>query len=107
MARLKTLGTRLASSGSRLKVAPKRANSFYQSKAWLELRAARMCDGDYFAALRRRKSNDEKLILDHVREIKDGGAALDPANTQWLTHSEHQAKTAKARGERAAGRPAG
>ena len=33
-----------------------------------------------------------------------GGAELDPKNTQWLTNTEHQAKTAKERKERAHGR---
>lgn len=66
----------------------------------MQLVASRRRDPDYAAAKARAKVG-ERLILDHVRERKDGGADLDPANTQWLTHSEHQAKTARARAARA------
>jgi 5-methylcytosine-specific restriction protein A len=37
-------------------------------------------DPDYAAAKARAKPG-ERLILDHKRERKDGGADLDPANT--------------------------
>lgn len=68
--------------------------------------ARRKLDRDYFEALARAKSG-ERLILDHDKEIKDGGALLDPANTKWRTFSEHQAKTAKARARRARGQGGG
>jgi hypothetical protein len=103
VARLRTLGARLERAPPRLKAAPKVVEPFYQSKAWKQLVARRRLDGDYFAALRRRKDAGERLILDHVRERKDGGDDLDPSNTQWLTMSEHQAKTARERSARAAG----
>jgi 5-methylcytosine-specific restriction protein A len=83
---------------------PKVTEGFYSSKAWRALVARRKRDPDYVAALLRSKG--ERLILDHVVERKDGGADLDPFNTQWLTMSEHAAKTAKARAKRASG-PAG
>ncbi len=75
---------------------------FYSSPEWKRLVARRKLDADYFAAKARGKRG-ERMILDHVLERKDGGLALDPANTQWLTMSEHQAKTAKAKARRAAG----
>lgn len=56
--------------------------------------AKRRRDPDYVRAKARAKPG-ERLMLDHVIEIRDGGARLDPGNTQWLTHSEHQAKTAR------------
>jgi hypothetical protein len=87
----------------RVAAAPKVADPFYLSAEWTALKDRRRLDPDYYAALRRRRYPGERLILDHVRELKDGGAELDAANTEWLTHSEHQAKTAKARGARAAG----
>ena len=37
---------------------------------------------------------------DHVIELKDGGAALDPRNIMLLCHSCHQRKTAEQRGQR-------
>lgn len=107
MGRLKTLGSRLGSSPVRLKQAPKVADRFYQSAEWARLKARRRLDGDYFAALRRRKHGGERLILDHVHEIRDGGALLDPLNTEWLTMSEHQAKTARKKAARARGETGG
>jgi hypothetical protein len=103
VARLKALPSRLSTQAPRLKLPPKSAEPFYRSAEWRRLVARRKLDADYFAALRRAKRG-ERLILDHVHEIKDGGALLDPLNTEWLTISEHNRKTAKKRGERALGR---
>lgn len=79
---------------------PKVADPFYLSREWIALRERRRADADYVAAVARAKPG-ERIVLDHVKERKDGGADLDPANTEWLTHSEHQAKTAKAKAARA------
>lgn len=95
LARLTSAPRRVAPAPSRVTAAPKVAEKFYLSKEWRALRAGRMLDADYFAAKARAKG--ERLILDHVRERKDGGDPLDPANTQWLTFSEHQAKTERAK----------
>lgn len=103
MGRLKALKPRLALAPNRLKLLPKATERFYSSPEWRALVARRKLDGDYFAALARRKDRTERLILDHIRERKDGGADLDPANTQWLTMSEHAAKTAAARADRSRG----
>ena len=92
MGKLTRARSRCAPAPSRVAAAPKRVEPFYRSKGWLALRRARMLDADYFAVKARAKDG-ERLILDHVKERKDGGAPLDPANTQWLTFSEHQAKT--------------
>ena len=102
MAKLTQVPSRLSAQASRLKPAPKMVEPFYQSAGWRALVARRKLDSDYFAARSRAKPG-ERLILDHVRERKDGGADLDPRNTEWLTMSEHQAKTAKARAARARG----
>lgn len=99
MGRLRAPASRLAASPSRLRPPPKTAERFYQSTEWRRLVARRKLDRDYFEALARAKG--ERLILDHVRERKDGGADLDPKNTEWLTISEHAKKTAKARARRA------
>ena len=97
MGRLRQLPARLAPLGPRVAAMPKVADRFYLSREWRALRAARMLDGDYFGALKRAKADGSngRVILDHDREIKDGGAKLDPANTVWRTHVEHQAKTAR------------
>ena len=102
MGRLKALGSRLSAPKPRLTQPAKTAEPFYQSREWQKLKARRRLDPDYFEARRRAKPG-ERLILDHVRERKDGGGDLDPANTQWLTWSEHNAKTARARAGRAMG----
>lgn len=106
MARLSAPPSRLVSQPSKLRQPPKSAEPFYLSVEWRRLVAARKLDPDYFDARRRAKPG-ERLILDHVRERKDGGSDLDPANTEWLTMSEHQVKTAKARARRARGQGGG
>lgn len=103
MGRLKEMAPRLGRARPRLAPAPKVAERFYSSPEWLALRARRKLDSDWFAAKRRAKPG-ERLILDHIRERRDGGDDLDPANTQWLTMSEHQAKTARVKAGRARGR---
>lgn len=106
LARLVHLPGRLGGPvGSRLYAGGKRVAPFYQSREWIELRERRKRDADY-AAARGRAEAGERVILDHIVEIKDGGAKLDPANTQWLTFSEHQAKTEGAKRARV-GRVAG
>ena len=43
-----------------------------------------------------------RLFADHIKERKDGGAALDVANGQCLCGKHHSLKTAAARAERMA-----
>ena len=102
MGRLKAIGSRVGSMPAKVKAAPKSVEGFYSSAAWRDLVRDRKRDADY-ALARQRAKPGERLILDHKVERKDGGADLDPANTEWLTFSEHQAKTAKARAARARG----
>lgn len=102
MGRLKALPARIGAMPARVQAAPKVAEGFYTSAEWRALVAMRKLDPDYPAAKARGRAG-ERMILDHVRERRDGGAALDPANTQWLTFSEHQAKTAAAKARRARG----
>ena len=46
-----------------------------------------------------------RLFADHIRELQDGGAALDPANGQALCGRCHALKTANARARRMAAPP--
>jgi 5-methylcytosine-specific restriction protein A len=101
-AKLKAAPPRVGALQSKVRQPAKVAEGFYSSPQWRALVASRKRDPDYARAKARAMPN-ERLILDHVRERKDGGAPLDPANTQWLTMSEHQAKTARARAARARG----
>ena len=45
-----------------------------------------------------------RLFADHIRERRDGGARLDPANGQCLCGKHHSLKTAAARAARLAER---
>jgi 5-methylcytosine-specific restriction protein A len=99
MGRLKALPSRLSRPAPRLAQPAKTADPFYLSSEWKALKARRKLDPDYYAALRRAKPG-EWVVLDHVRERRDGGADLDPKNTEWLTSSEHNAKTARERTKR-------
>jgi hypothetical protein len=91
---------RLGAMPPRLPAPRKLADPFYLSPEWKALKAKRRRDPDHAAALARCNPG-EWVVLDHKRERRDGGADLDPANTEWLTHGEHQAKTARARAARA------
>ena len=100
MVRLMRIGQRIGTMRAKVQPMPKVADRFYLSREWLALRERRMLDPDYHAA-KARAGPGERLVLDHIVERKDGGADLDPANTAWLTYSEHQAKTARAKRARA------
>lgn len=102
MGKLKCMAPRVGGMAPRVKALPKMAEAFYQSREWRALVAQRKRDHDYLLALSRCRRG-ERLILDHIVERKDGGADLDPSNTQWLTQTEHAKKTAKAKAARAAG----
>ncbi|NBW12174.1 MAG: HNH endonuclease, partial [Caulobacteraceae bacterium] len=106
VAGLRGLPGKLGRPAVKVPALPKVAEPFYQSREWIALRERRRADTDYAAAVARAKPG-ERIVLDHKRERRDGGADLDPANTEWLTHSEHQAKTARERARRAVSRGGG
>lgn len=104
MARLTMLGPRVATLDTSIAAPPpKVAESFYTSREWRELidRLKRErgpvcqrpgCGREYV-----------RIFGDHIIELKDGGAKLDPRNVQLLCGSCHTAKTARARAERMKG----
>lgn len=102
MGRLTNIKPQLGSIGPRLRPPPKIVEQFYSSPEWRALVARRKRDPDYRAALQRAKPG-ERVILDHIKERRDGGDELAPENTRWMTFSEHQLKTAQARARRARG----
>jgi 5-methylcytosine-specific restriction protein A len=102
MVKLASMPKRVGGLPRRVQAAPKQAEPFYRTPEWKALAERRKLDPDYAAAKARAKPG-ERVILDHHDERKDGGADLDPANTKWLTMSEHAAKTAAARARRARG----
>jgi 5-methylcytosine-specific restriction endonuclease McrA len=86
---------------------PKVADSSYSSPAWIALRdrvrreAGGRCQVPGCGRIER------GMIVDHIIELKDGGAPLDRSNV-WLTcRSHHNQKTIAERAKRTAWRPGG
>lgn len=79
---------------------PKRADADLLSPEWRRLVMCRKKDADFLAGCKLCGSH-ENLRLDHVIERKDGGAAFDPANTQWLCNACNVRKGARAKRRRA------
>lgn len=72
----------------------------YKSKQWLEARALALALGNYRCAvcgakLRRSPQDRSKRrpFVDHIVELKDGGAPFDQVNLQPLCGSCHTSKT--------------
>jgi 5-methylcytosine-specific restriction enzyme A len=105
MGRLSRIAPRLAEPAPRLKLPAKLADPFYESTAWRSLALAIkdqrgwQCE----ACGRDGRKTPRLMIADHIIERKDGGADLDPLNIRVLCAGCHNAKTAKARAERARG----
>lgn len=104
MGRLKTAAPRVGGLAPRVGLAPKLAETFYQSTAWKAMKAR-------LARERGRRCQEpgcqtphDRVILDHIHERKDGGADLDPSNLQWLCFTHHERKTAASRRARSRGR---
>jgi 5-methylcytosine-specific restriction endonuclease McrA len=86
---------------------PKRADKFYLSPEWLELRdrvrfdAAGRCQAPGCGRIERR------MFVDHRVELQDGGQPLDRKNVWLLCGSCHTRKTAAERARRTAEQPRG
>ena len=93
MSRLRTLPPRLSAQKPRLSQ-EKRADPLYRQKEWAAFARdmKRLLGG-----LCVRCGCGERIVADHIREVKDGGAPFDPRNIQLLCHPCHAAKTASAR----------
>ena len=84
---------------------PKVADPFYSSAAWIALRdrVRREARG----RCQVQGCTQRGMIVDHIVELKDGGAPLDRSNV-WLTcRSHHNQKTVTERAKRTARRPGG
>lgn len=104
MGRLKQLRGRLRPVPLRLAFAPKRAEGFYQSPEWQNYRREHRAwtiarQGGVWCCT---CGSTERLILDHRRERKDGGADFPPfEEADWVCAKHHNAKTARERLKRA------
>lgn len=72
---------------------------FYGSAAWKKVRleVQRACN----RTCRGCGKTDTRIYVDHIVELKDGGAPLDPGNLVGLCASCHAKKTARERAKRA------
>jgi hypothetical protein len=105
IARLAMLAPRLKALDPRIAHPPlKRVDPFYQSAEWTKLIAAiiaqrgRRCeDRDHDP---RRPREGIRIFGDHIVEMKDRGAPLDPRNILLRCSSCHQLKTNRERAQR-------
>ncbi|WP_289296486.1 HNH endonuclease signature motif containing protein [uncultured Reyranella sp.] len=81
---------------------PKTALPFYSSPDWIALRNAERVAAK--GICRRPGCGKRGFIVDHIVEIRDGGAPLDARNVELLCSSHHVLKTNAVRADRQAGR---
>ena len=98
---LKPLMHKLRPGKAKLVLAPKQAKPFYLSREWKQLitvikhnRGNRCYDPDHPLDVSRTQG---RIYGDHVVEISDGGATLDPRNIMLRCHLCHQRKTTQQR----------
>jgi len=107
--KLRTIGRKLRPSThcGPVVVREKRADPFYLSKEWKALIAklirqrGRRCEDTEHDPSKPR--DGVRIFGDHVQEIKDGGALLDPVNIMLRCSFCHARKTASAAFDRARG----
>jgi 5-methylcytosine-specific restriction protein A len=103
MARLTSLPTRVRTlDTSTARVPVKRAAPFYLSPEWRALMARLIAERGRRCEACQRVGG--RIFGDHVTELQDGGAALEPSNIKLLCGACHTAKTVKARAARQAAR---
>jgi hypothetical protein len=106
--RLTTLRPRVAMASHRLTPNPKVAAPAYQSREWKTLIGAivkqrgRRCEDPLCQTPNR--AAGQRVYGDHVVELKDGGALLDPKNVLLRCGSCHTRKTIAERAKRMATR---
>ena len=100
---LATPGRKLATPGRALRVEPSTVTNpfghIYNDQRWKRLSAS-MRKAGKCAVCGVGETEVDYLVADHITELKDGGAAFDPANIQILCPAHHQQKTKAARIER-------
>lgn len=96
MAKIAMLRPRLAAAPGRVKPPVKLADPFYLTAEWRALAATiksqrgYVCEGCGADG----RGREWTIHADHVVEIRDGGARLDPLNVRLLCQPCHNRKTA-------------
>jgi len=76
------------------------AQRFYESPAWRRLRKIQLSRFPFCQLCMTKGKAVPAVIVDHIREIKDGGAGLDLDNLQSVCRGCHNTKTAAERKNR-------
>ncbi len=105
---LPTLRSRVALANLRTAaLPPKVADSFYSSPAWIALRDRVRREADGRCQVPGCGRTERRMFVDHIVELKDGGAPLERTNVWLLCASHHSLKTVAERAMRTARRPGG
>jgi 5-methylcytosine-specific restriction enzyme A len=96
--KLRNLPSAIPTLAPRLRPPPKVAESFYTSSEWRGLVARIKRERGAWCVV---CGSSQRVIADHIKERRDGGEPLDPANVQLLCQRCHNRKTARARAARA------
>lgn len=70
---------------------------FYQSGAWRKLRTKKLLQQPLCEECLKHNCHTPAQMIDHIRPINEGGAALDLANLQSLCHTCHNRKSGRER----------
>jgi 5-methylcytosine-specific restriction enzyme A len=106
--RLTTLRPRVTLASPRITARPKQIDGVYHSKPWTTLLAAiikqrgRRCEDPQCKTPDR--GTGRQIYGDHIKELQDGGALLDPANVLLRCAPCHTRKTLAERAKRMAKR---
>lgn len=79
----------------------KRADGLYLSREWRALMARIKRERGCWCVMCGAGGKGVRVLGDHIVEVKDGGAELDPENVQLLCLPCHNRKTASQRARRA------
>lgn len=90
------IGTAPALVGAPVKL----ADPFYKSREWIDLVSRIKLQRGNRCEVVGCCSGHRIIIGDHIREVKDGGARLDPRNIRLMCLPCHNGKTARSRTER-------
>jgi len=78
----------------------KERKRFYDGEPWRAVRARKLAQDRFCEECRKGGTLVLATHVDHIVEIKDGGAKLDMENLQSLCHSCHSRKTMQERNRR-------